>query len=41
MTSSETGQGVSSIVDVHGRETYEFRENTIVANIPYERLDTS
>lgn len=27
-------------MDVYGREVYEFRENSIVASIPYERLDT-
>lgn len=28
-------------MDVYGREAYEFRENSIVASIPYERLDTA
>lgn len=39
--SERSGQGVPSIVDVYGREAYEFRENSIVASIPYERLDTA
>lgn len=39
--SERSGQGVPSIVDVYGREAYEFRENSIVANIPYERLETA
>ena len=39
--SERSGQGVPSIVDVYGREAYEFRENSIVVNIPYERLETA
>ena len=39
--SERSGQGVPSIVDVYGREVYEFRENSIVASIPYERLETA
>ncbi len=39
--SERSGQGVLSIVDVYGREAYEFRENSIVASIPYDRLDTA
>ena len=39
--SERSGQGVPSIVDVYGRDTYEFRENSIMVNIPYERLETA
>ncbi len=39
--SERSEQGVPSIVDVYGREAYEFRENSIVASIPYDRLDTA
>lgn len=28
-------------MDVYGRKAYEFRENSIVASIPYDRLDTA
>lgn len=39
--SERSGQGVPSIVDVYGRDAYEFRENSIVVNIQYERLETA
>lgn len=39
--SERSGQGVPKIVDVCGREAYEFRENTIVVTIPFDRLETS
>lgn len=28
-------------MDVYGRDAYEFRENSIVVNIQYERLETA
>lgn len=31
---------VPSIVDAYGREAYEFRENSIVVNIPFGRIKT-
>ena len=38
--SERSGQGVPAIVDAYGRDSYEFRENSIVVNLPYERLET-
>ncbi len=39
--SERSGQGVPTIVDVYGREAYEFRENTIAVTIPFDRLKTT
>ena len=38
--SERSGQGVPSIVDVYGKEAYELRDNSIVVNIPFERIET-
>lgn len=35
-----TGRGVPKITEVYGRETYEFRENSIVVSIPFTRVST-
>lgn len=37
--SERTGRGVPKVTDVYGRGTYEFRENSIVATIPFNRLE--
>lgn len=36
--SERSGQGVPFIVDVYGRDAFEFGRNSIVANIQHERL---
>lgn len=38
--SERTGRGVPKITEVYGRETYEFRENSIVVTIPLTRVVT-
>ena len=37
--SERTGRGVPKITEVYGKETYEFRENSIVVSIPFARVD--
>lgn len=36
--SERTGRGVPKITEVYGKETYEFRENSIVVSIPFNRV---
>ena len=36
--SERTGRGVPKITEIYGRETYEFRENSIVVSIPLTRV---
>lgn len=36
--SERTGRGVPKIIEVYGKETYEFRENSIVVSIPFTRV---
>ena len=36
--SERTGRGVPKITEVYGKETYEFRENSIVVSIPFTRV---
>lgn len=38
--SERSGRGVPKITKVYGREAYEFRENSIVVNIPFSRINT-
>lgn len=38
--SERSGRGVPKIVDVYGTEAFEFRENSIVVTIPFNRLRT-
>lgn len=38
--SERSGQGVPSIVGAYGKEAYEFRDNSIVVSIPFDRLKT-
>ena len=38
--SERTGRGVPKITEVYGKETYEFRENSIVVSIPFTRVQT-
>lgn len=38
--SERTGRGVPKITEAYGRETYEFRENSIVVSIPFTRVST-
>ena len=38
--SERTGRGVPKITEVYGKETYEFRENSIVVSIPFTRVST-
>lgn len=38
--SERTGRGVPRITEVYGKETYEFRENSIVVSIPFTRVTT-
>ncbi len=38
--SERTGRGVPKITDVYGKETFEFRENSIVVSIPFARVST-
>ena len=37
--SERTGRGVPKITEVYGKETYEFRENSIVVSIPFTRVE--
>lgn len=37
--SERTGRGVPKITEVYGKETYEFRENSIVVSIPFTRVN--
>lgn len=39
--SERSGRGVPKIVDIYGRDSFEFRENSIVVNIPSNRIDMS
>lgn len=36
--SERTGRGVPKITEIYGKETYEFRENSIVVSIPFTRV---
>lgn len=36
--SERSGRGVPKIVEIYGRETFEFREGSIVVNIPFKRI---
>ena len=36
--SERTGRGVPEITEIYGKETYEFRENSIVVIIPFNKL---
>ena len=38
--SERTGRGVPKITEIYGKETYEFRENSIVVSNPFTRLST-
>ena len=38
--SERTGRGVPKITEIYGKETYEFRENSIVVSIPFTRVST-
>lgn len=38
--SERTGRGVPKITELYGKETYEFRENSIVVSIPFTRVST-
>lgn len=37
--SERSGRGVPKITDVYGREAFEFRENSIVVTIPFNKID--
>lgn len=37
--SERTGRGVPKITEIYGKETYEFRENSIVVIIPFNKLN--
>mgnify|MGYP003294877177 CR=1 FL=1 len=37
--SERTGRGVPKITEAYGKETYEFRENSIVVSIPFTRVN--
>lgn len=37
--SERSKRGVPKIVDVYGKEVFEFRKNLIIVNIPFNRLD--
>lgn len=37
--SERSGRGVPKITDVYGREAFEFRENSIVVTIPFDKID--
>ena len=36
--SERTGRGVPKITEIYGKQTYEFRENSIVVSIPFTRV---
>lgn len=38
--SERSGRGVPKITDVYGREAFEFRENSIVVTIPFNKIDS-
>ena len=38
--SERSGRGVPQITKVYGRDAFEFRENSIVVTIPFEKIDT-
>lgn len=38
--SERSGRGVPQITKVYGRDAFEFRENSIVVTIPFDKLDT-
>ena len=37
--SEKSGRGVPRIIEVYGREAFEFRQNSIVVTIPFNRID--
>ena len=39
--SERSGRGVPQITKVYGREAFEFRENSIVVTIPFDKLTTN
>ena len=39
--SERSGRGVPQITKVYGREAFEFRENSIVVTIPFDKLNTN
>lgn len=39
--SERLGRGVPQITKVYGRDAFEFRENSIVVTIPFDKLDTN
>jgi predicted HTH transcriptional regulator len=39
--SERSGRGVPQITKVYGRDAFEFRENSIVVTIPFDKLDTN
>jgi predicted HTH transcriptional regulator len=39
--SERSGRGVPQITKIYGREAFEFRENSIVVTIPFERIEVS
>lgn len=39
--SERSGRGVPQITKVYGRDAFEFRENSIVVTIPFEKLDVN
>ncbi len=38
--SERSGRGVPTIIDVYGKDVFEFRENSIVVSIPFTRINT-
>ena len=38
--SERSGRGVPKITDVYGREAFEFRKNSIVVTIPFNKIDS-
>lgn len=39
--SERSGRGVPQITKIYGRDAFEFRENSIVVTIPFEKIDTN
>ena len=39
--SERTGRGVPKITEIYGKETYEFRKNSIVVSIPFTSVTVS
>ena len=37
--SEKTGRGVPKIMEVYGKEAFDFRQNSIVVTIPFNRID--